>query len=348
MRISTTWSLVLIAGLTPLFSTGCSHTQGMVGNNLKLPMEQSPQLVMARTAESKGQFASAAQTYRVMLQRNPKNAFALHRMGIVSSKMGKHDDATRYLMEAVKVQPENAKYLTDLGYALYLQNDLDAAEIALEESIKRDPSSKRTYNNMSLVLGHQGRIDEAYQIARSVMSAEEAHANIGYVCLQRGMLDDAAKHYNRALELNPELDSVNEAIVQIAALQQQQKLRLAQQKELQIAQTPTPEVESPSVETLPVGKPDIESVAVVTEAVLTEEPQFRVIAEVAADEVINPEMIEASELPVAQVSAVEELPIQGFEPPLSISNDDYIPSDSDAFFESVESARSVTTVREAE
>jgi len=330
MRNSTTWSLVILAGLTPLFSTGCSHTQNMVGTNLKLPVQESPQMVLARTAENKGQFTTAQQTYRVMLQRNPKNAVALHRMGIVNSKMGKHEAATHYLMEAVKAQPDNSKYLTDLGYALYLQNDLPAAEIALEESIKRDPSSKRSFNNMSLVLGHQGRIDEAYQIARRVMSADEAHANIGYICLQRGMIDDAAKHYNRALEINPELDSVNEAIVQIAKLQREQNIRSAQQEELQIAQTPAPTVES-----------------VVTESTVAEEPQFQVITE-AEVEVINPEMIVASGSPVAQISAVEELSIQGFEPPLNVSNDDYVPSESNEFFETVESIQSVTNVRSAE
>ncbi|WP_298867365.1 tetratricopeptide repeat protein [uncultured Gimesia sp.] len=338
MRNSTTWSLVIIAGLAPLFSAGCSHTQNMVGSNLNLPAKESPQMILARTAENKGQFTSAQQTYRVMLQRNPKNAVVLHRMGIVNSKMGKHDAATHYLMEAVKIQPDNAKYLTDLGYALYLQNDLPAAEIALDESIKRDPSSKRSFNNLSLVLGHQGRIDEAYQIARSVMSAEEAHANIGYICLQRGMLDDAAKHYNRALEINPELDSISEAIVQISELQQEQGLRNAQQAELQMAQNPAPAesfVTEPTVATV--------------EAQVTEEPQFQIITDAEADtEVINPEMIIASKQPVAQISAVEELSIQGFEPPLNVSNDDYLPSESNEFFETVESIQSVTTVRSAE
>ncbi|WP_339735397.1 tetratricopeptide repeat protein [uncultured Gimesia sp.] len=331
MRNSTTWSLVILSGFATLFTVGCSHTHNMVGTNLKLPLEESPQMIMARTAEDKGQFTDAERTYRVMLQRNPQNATVLNRMGIVCSKTGKHDKATKYLMEAVKVQPNNAKYLTDLGYALYLQNDLPAAEIALEESIKRDPSSKRSFNNMSLVLGHQGRMDEAYQVARTVMSADEAHANIGYICLQKGMLDDAAKHYNRALEMNPDLDSIKEAIVQVAALQKQQMERNQPQPEVKLAQTP-------------VAEPVVtESVEV---AELAEAPQFRVVSE-ADTEVINPEMIAASELPVAQISAIQELPIQGFEPPLNVSNDDYIPSKSNDFFETVQSTQSVTTVRSA-
>ncbi|QDT41465.1 photosystem I assembly protein Ycf3 [Gimesia alba] len=335
MRNSTTWSLVILSGFAALFNVGCSHTNNMVGTNLRMPLEESPQMLMARTAEDKGQFADAERTYRVMLQRNPQNATVLHRMGIVCSKLGKHDSATKYLMEAVKIQPNNATYLTDLGYALYLQNDLPAAEIALEESIKRDPSSKRSFNNMSLVLGHQGRMDEAYQVARTVMSAEEAHANIGYICLQRGMLDDAARHYNRALEMDPNLDSVKEAIVQIAELQKQQMQRNESQPEVQIAQTPAAE-------------PVVSEPAVVAEvAESSEETPFRVISDAEVD-VINPEQIAASELPVAQISAVQELPIQGFEPPLNVSNDDYIPSQNNEFFETVQSTESVTTVRSAE
>lgn len=332
MRNSTTWSLVILSGFATLLTVGCSHTNNMVGTNLRLPLEESPQMIMARTAEDKGKFVDAERTYRVMLQRNPQNATVLNRMGIVCSKMGKHDAATKHLMQAVKVQPNNAKYLTDLGYALYLQNDLPAAEIALEESIKRDPSSKRSFNNMSLVLGHQGRMDEAYQIARSVMSAEEAHANIGYICLQRGMLDDAAQHYTRALEINPDLDSVKEAIVQVAELQKQQMQRNEPQPEVQIAQAP-------------VAEPVVSEPAVVAES--SEETQFRVVPAAEA-EVINPEMIAAAELPVAQISAIQELSIQGFEPPLNVSNDDYIPSKSNAFFETVQSTQSVTTVRSAE
>lgn len=327
MRNSTNkWYLIIIAGVATLYSTGCSHTHNMVGTNLRLPTEESPQMVLARTAEQKGQFSSAERTYRVMLQRNPQNATVLNRMGIVYSKMGKQDAAAKYLMEAVKAQPDNSKYLTDLGYALYLQNDLPAAEIALEESIKRDPSSKRSFNNLSLVLGHQGRMDEAYQIARSVLSAEEAHANIGYICLQRGMLDEAAQHYNQALEINPELDSVKEAIVQVAELQKKQMQLNEQQPEVEIAQNPV-------IEAAPA------------ESVVAEEEQFRIISEA---EVVNPEMIETSELSVTQISGVQEMAIQGFEPPLNVSNDDYIPSESSEFFETVQSTESVTNVRVGE
>ncbi|MCA9022198.1 MAG: hypothetical protein KDA74_18745, partial [Planctomycetaceae bacterium] len=109
MRNSTMWTMVLFSGVAALLTTGCSHPHNVVGSGLKLPMDESPQMVMARQAEEKGQFVKAEQTYRVMLQRNPQNSVALHRMGIVNSKMGRHDVATKYLMEAVKVQPENPK-----------------------------------------------------------------------------------------------------------------------------------------------------------------------------------------------------------------------------------------------
>lgn len=337
MRNSTIWTMVLFSGVAALLTTGCSHSHNVVGTGLKLPMEESPQMMVARQAEEKGQFVKAEQTYRVMLQRNPQNSVALNRMGIVNSKMGRHDTATKYLMEAVKVQPDNPKYLTDLGYALYLQNDLPAAEIALEESIKRDPSTKRSYNNLSLVLGHQGRMDEAYQVARSVMSAEEAHANLGYICLQRGMLDDAARHYHRALEINPDLDSIKEAVVQVAQLQKQQMQKTMAQPEVQVAQSPATE----SAETDSIVS---EVVTVTEESVVSEadDTEFRIITEADA------EVIGTMEQPVAQISAVQELPIQGFEPPLHVSNDDYIPSVDNTFLETVQSSESVTNVRSVE
>ncbi|WP_417390082.1 tetratricopeptide repeat protein [Gimesia sp.] len=342
MRNSTTWTLVLFSGVAALFISGCSHAQNVVGTGLKLPLDESPQMMLARQAEEKGQFVKAEQTYRVMLQRNPQNSVALHRMGIVNSKLGRHDEATKYLMEAVKVQPENPKYLTDLGYALYLQNDLPAAEIALEESIKRDPSTKRSFNNLSLVLGHQGRMDEAYQVARTVMSAEEAHANLGYICLQRGQLDDAARHYHRALEINPDLDSIKEAVVQVAQLQKKQQMHQAvSQPEVQIAQNRAPEpvaTDSKVSEVVAVTEKPV----VAENVTETEETEFRIITEADA------EVIGTIEQPVAQISAVQELPIQGFEPPLHVSNEDFIPSADNTFLQTVQSSESVTTVRSAE
>ncbi len=337
MRNSTIWTMVLFSGVAALLTTGCSHSPNMVRSGLKLPMDESPQMIMARQAEEKGQFVKAEQTYRVMLQRNPGNSVALHRMGIVNSKLGRHETATKYLMEAVKVQPENPKYLTDLGYALYLQNDLPAAEIALEESIKRDPSTKRSFNNLSLVLGHQGRMDEAYQVARTVMSAEEAHANLGYISLQRGMLDDAARHYHRALEINPDLDSIKEAVVQVAQLQKQQMEKTISQPEVQVAQTPV-------TEPVPADSFVSEVVTVTEESVVseTDDTEFRIITEADA------EVIGTMEQPVAQISAVQELPIQGFEPPLHVSNDDYIPSVNNTFLKTVQSLESVTNVRSVE
>lgn len=331
MRNSTLFYTVILSAIATLFSAGCSHTSSMVSQNLQLPAEESPQMIMARNAEQRGQFLKAEQTYRVMLQRNPNNATVLNRMGIVCSKMGRHHTATKYLMEAVKAQPDNSKFLTDLGYSLYLQNDLPAAEIALEESIKRDPGSKRSINNLSLVLGHQGRMDEAYQVARSVLSADEAHANIGYIYMQRGMLEEASQHYNQSLQINPEQDAVKEAILQVAQLQKQQQ-------EFQQQQMPEAEVEiAQTTESEPVTS---------EQTVQPEEPLFEIVSE--DGEVINPELIEANELPVAQISAEEELPIQGFEPPIQITNDDFIPSESNEFFDTVESAESVTNVRSAE
>lgn len=329
---------MLFSGVAALLTTGCSHSYNVVGNGLKLPIDESPQMMMARQAEEKGQFVKAEQTYRVMLQRNPQNSVALHRMGIVNSKMGRHETATKYLMEAVKVQPENPKYLTDLGYALYLQNDLPAAEIALEESIKRDPSTKRSFNNLSLVLGHQGRMDEAYQVARSVMSAEEAHANLGYICLQKGKLDDAAQHYHRALEINPDLDSIKEAVVQVAKLQKQQMQKAMSQPEVQVAQNTA----TAPVDTNTLVSEDVVTVSEEPSLSEADESEFRIITEADA------EAIGAMEQSVAQISAVQELPIQGFEPPMHISNDDYIPSVDSSFFETVQSSESLTNVRSAE
>ena len=58
-------------------------------------------------------------------------------------------------------EPRNAEALADLGYCYYLQGQLTKAESALSKAVKLESSNPRFHNNLGLVVGNQGRFDEA-------------------------------------------------------------------------------------------------------------------------------------------------------------------------------------------
>jgi Flp pilus assembly protein TadD len=98
--------------------------------------------------------------------------------GTVLDRMGKHDDARRYYGTALKLKPEEPSVLSNLGMSYVLSKDLPKAENALRRAYAGAPSDIRIRQNLALVVGLQGRLPEAEQIARADLPADQAEANI--------------------------------------------------------------------------------------------------------------------------------------------------------------------------
>jgi Flp pilus assembly protein TadD len=66
-----------------------------------------------------------------------------------------------------------------------LEGDLRAAETYMRQAAAAPGADSRVRQNLALVVGLQGRFDEAEQIARAELSPDQAQANVAYL---RGML----------------------------------------------------------------------------------------------------------------------------------------------------------------
>ena len=62
-----------------------------------------------------------------------------------------------------------------------LTGDLQSAETYLRQALKQPKADGRVRQNLSLVVGLQGRFEEAEQIARADLPPHEAAANIAYL-----------------------------------------------------------------------------------------------------------------------------------------------------------------------
>ena len=66
-----------------------------------------------------------------------------------------------------------------------LEGDLKTAETYMRTASEQPGADSRVRQNLALVVGLQGRFEEAEKIAGSELSAEQAKANVTYL---RGML----------------------------------------------------------------------------------------------------------------------------------------------------------------
>lgn len=194
---------------------------------------------MARVQERSSDLPKAKELYLKMYGRHPNQAAVCHRLGVVHSRLGEFDAAMRYFEEARRLDANNGELLTDMGYALLLQNRPADAEAVLRQALAINPELNRAHTNLAVALGQQGRMDESFTQFRQVVPEAEAHANVAFLHVQRGEGTQAIEHYSRALTLDPNLKPAMQALAQLAEVRQ----RAADQPDdVQIAAPPsTPE-----------------------------------------------------------------------------------------------------------
>jgi Flp pilus assembly protein TadD len=101
--------------------------------------------------------------------------------GAVLDQMGRNDDARRYYETALKIVPEEPSVLSNLGLSYALAKDLPKAEATLRRAVAQPGAKPRVRQNLALVVGLQGRFQEAEQIAQADLPPTEAAANVTYL-----------------------------------------------------------------------------------------------------------------------------------------------------------------------
>jgi Flp pilus assembly protein TadD len=105
----------------------------------------------------------------------------LSAQGAVLDQLGRHDEAQRHYLTALKIMPDEPSVLSNLGLSYALSKDLKNAEATLRRAAVRQPVDPRVRQNLALVVGLQGRFAEAEDIARADLPPDQAAANVAYL-----------------------------------------------------------------------------------------------------------------------------------------------------------------------
>ena len=117
--------------------------------------------------------------------------------GAVLDQMGRHEEAQRYYASALRIVPEEPSVLSNLGLSYALSKDLPRAEETLRRASARGSTDKRVRQNLALVVGLQGRFQDAEAIARADLPPDQAAENVAYL---RRMMVAAAEGRSGAEE----------------------------------------------------------------------------------------------------------------------------------------------------
>ena len=157
-----------------------------------------------------GRLAEAEAIYRKILAAEPRNAEAVHLLGLVAQQVGRHSDAILLFQRSVAINPQRAQAFAALGASLGVTGRLHEAQEALRRAVQIDPALADAHLNLGNTLEATGQPEQAiasYERALRANPGEQtahtAHGNLGRVLMSLGRPQDAIADFAAAVQLRP-------------------------------------------------------------------------------------------------------------------------------------------------
>lgn len=140
------------------------------------------------------------------IDRNPKNKDAMVKMGELQYYLGDYAQAFKYLDDALRIDPFQAKVYFIKGMCFKENGDTNLALSSFRTAVEQDPDYFNAY--MQLAAIYAARNDDMaidyYNNAILVNpSMVEAHYGLAYYLQEHGKPDGAIKVYNDLLSIDP-------------------------------------------------------------------------------------------------------------------------------------------------
>ena len=169
--------------------------------------QAGPVLQKALSFHQQGRLAEADALYRKIIAQDPRNADALHLLGVIEIQNNNPSAAIALIDRAIKRVPNNAVFLSNRGNALKDLKRFDEALASYDRALACLPDFAEALNNRGLVLHELKRFDEALESYRRSLAIKPNHAktlnNRGMALRQLERFDEALASYDRALALEP-------------------------------------------------------------------------------------------------------------------------------------------------
>ncbi len=170
----------------------------------------------AAAAYGKGDWETARNAYREMIDFDPKNALVWANLGAVEQKAGDVKRAAECFEKSVEYNPELAQSWVALGLLRIEAGDTYHAMSALSRAIHEDPEDPRGHNYLAIAVKNLGWADAAEAELQKAIALKPdygvAHFNLALMMLERrpAALELARRHYDKARALGVEKDEAVE------------------------------------------------------------------------------------------------------------------------------------------
>lgn len=145
------------------------------------PADADIKIAYAKALAADGKFAQGLTIIDQVIQPDRPDWNALLVKGAILDQMGEHQAARQIYGQALTIAPEQASLEANLGLSYAMTNDLSQAENHLRRAVSMRGASSQIRQNLALVLGLQGRFEEARSIYAQTLPPEQVETNMAYI-----------------------------------------------------------------------------------------------------------------------------------------------------------------------
>lgn len=160
---------------------------------------------MAHLCLQRGRHSEAAAHARRALAVDPRHPGFLLLLADALRRAGDAPGAMETLRTALRVVPDNADVLANLGALLVEGERFEEAEHLLKKALGIVPGHPGILCNLATLLDRTGKVEEAVALYYKALAADsqfrEARSNLGNSLLRLGRAEEAIPHYQAALSL---------------------------------------------------------------------------------------------------------------------------------------------------
>ena len=146
--------------------------------------------------------------YRFKVEMHPEDEEAHYSLAGMLAELGRTEEAIRHLEESLRIRPDFAMALSDLGRLHLLNGDMEQAESLFGRAIAAGPELPQAHHNLGTALLGQGKANEAEAHFRRALGEwpdfAEAHYGLGEVLESRSDSAAALEHFRRAVSAKPD------------------------------------------------------------------------------------------------------------------------------------------------
>ena len=147
----------------------------------KYPRDPEIAAAYAKALSAAGRFDQALTVVDRAIDPTAPNWNALLVKGAILDQNGQNAEARKLYQTALKIAPDQASLHANLGLSYAMTNDLTAAERELRLAVKLRGANSQVRQNLALIIGLQGRFDEAQRLFAAELPPDQVEANMSYI-----------------------------------------------------------------------------------------------------------------------------------------------------------------------